>query len=249
VSDFDFDATWGDDYLHFYLPMLDDDRNEAETNEIVAALGLSAGDRVLDAPCGHGRIANLLARRGIDVVGVDRTQQFLDLARRDAAALGVKVDYRLGDMTELHAVLNDTFDAAINWFTSFGYHDDSTNQAILAGYHRALRPDGQLLLETLHRDWMVRNHVPAPLVSVTSVGDDLMLDQKSFDARTGRANTVRTVVRNGQTRQSRFSVRLPSATEIEAWLTSADFKDISITARDGSPLTIESRRLLAIARA
>lgn len=249
VSEFDFEATFGDDYLHFYLPMLTAERSEAEVDEIVAALDLTAGERVLDAPCGHGRISNVLCRRGIAVVGVDRTQQFLDLARRDADALGVAVDYRLGDLTDLDAVLDETFDVAINWFTSFGYHDDTTNKAILAGYHRALRPGGRLLIETLHRDWFVRNHVSTPFAQITSVGDDVMFDESSFDSRIGRVNTVRTVIRDGQTRRSQHFVRLPSAPELETWLESAGFHDVTITARDGSPLTVESRRMLTIARA
>lgn len=249
VSEFDFEATFSDDYLHFYLPMLTVERNESEVEEIVAALGLTAGDRVLDAPCGHGRISNGLSRRGIAVVGVDRTQQFLDLARQDADALGVTVDYRLGDMTDLAAVLDETFDAAINWFTSFGYHDDTTNKVILAGYHRVLRPGGTLLIETLHRDWLVRHHVPTPFASVTNAGDDVMLDQSSFDPWTGRVNTKRTVIRDGQTRRSQHFVRLPSAPELESWLEGAGFHDVTITARDGSRLTVDSRRMLAIAQA
>ncbi|MEQ1702152.1 MAG: methyltransferase domain-containing protein [Ilumatobacteraceae bacterium] len=249
MSEFDFEATFGDDYLHFYLPMLTAERNEAEVEEIVAALDLTAGDRVLDAPCGHGRISNALSRRGIAVVGVDRTQQFLDLARRDADALGVTVNYRLGDLTDLDAVLDETFDAAINWFTSFGYHDDTTNKVILAGYHRVLRPGGTLLIETLHRDWFVRHHVPTPFAQVTSVGDDVMFDQSSFDPRMGRVNTVRTVIRDGLTRRSQHFVRLPSASELESWLEGAGFHDVAITARDGSPLTFDSRRMLTIARA
>lgn len=249
VSDFDFEATFGDDYLHFYLPTLTAERNEAEVEEIVAALDLTTGDRVLDAPCGHGRISNILGRRGIAVVGVDRTQRFLDLARRDADALGVAVDYRVGDLTDLDAVLHETFDAAINWFTSFGYHDDTANKAILAGYHRVLRPGGRLLIEMLHRDWFVRHHVSSPFAQVTSVGDDVMFDQSSFDPRIGRVNTVRTVIRAGQTRRSQHFVRLPSAPELGTWLKDAGFHDVTITARDGSPLTLDSRRMLAIARA
>lgn len=249
MTEFDFDATFGDDYLHFYLPMLDDARNDAEAAEIITALDLKAGEDVLDAPCGHGRIANRLARHGMRVVGIDRTPQFLDLARHDAQLSGVAVDYRHGDITEFPHDLDGRFDAAINWFTSFGYHDDTTCQSILVGYHRMLRPGGRLLIETLHRDWIVRHYTPAPFAAVTRIGDDLMLDQNTFDPRTGRINTVRSVVRDGQVRQSNHFVRLPTATELATWLEHADFHDITISARDGTPLTVESRRLLALARA
>jgi SAM-dependent methyltransferase len=40
--------------------------------------------RVLDAGCGTGRVAKELARRGIDVVGVDRSEAMLEVAQTDA---------------------------------------------------------------------------------------------------------------------------------------------------------------------
>ena len=248
MGEFDFDATFGDDYLHFYLPALTPDRTEADAGEIMAALDLQPGQRVLDAPCGHGRISNLLAKAGMDVVGVDRTGPFLDLARRDADALGVTVDYRQGDLLELDAVVTGQFDAVINWFTSFGYHDDLQLRSILAAYHRVLTPGGRLLIETLHHDWFVRHHVQPPFTSVTQVGNDVMYDHSTFDPTTGRVETERTVIRNGRMRTSHHFVRLPTAPELAAWLHHAGFHDIRITARDLSPLTIDSRRLLAIAR-
>ena len=52
---------------------------------------------VLDAGCGTGRVAIELARRGIEVVGVDRDPAMLDPARRKAPQL----DWRLEDLATL----------------------------------------------------------------------------------------------------------------------------------------------------
>lgn len=249
MPDFDFDASFGDDYLHFYLPVLADDRNDADTIEIIAALDLAPGHRLLDAPCGHGRISNRLAERGMTVCGIDRSPHFIDLARQDARRRGVEVDYRVADITSLPREVDGGFDAAINWFTSFGYHDDQTCRAVLAEYHRVLRPGGRLLIETLHRDWFVRNHPPAPYAASTRIGDDLMLDWNTFEPSTGRVNTIRTVVRDGQVRTSTHFIRLPAATELQQWLTDAGFSNIAITGRNAAPLTLDSRRLLAISTA
>jgi hypothetical protein len=43
MPEFDVEATFGDNYFHFYLPMLDADRNESDTVEIVEILGLQPG--------------------------------------------------------------------------------------------------------------------------------------------------------------------------------------------------------------
>lgn len=68
-------------YLWFYERVLTPERNLQEVEEIVKTLMLAPGSSILDAPCGHGRIANLLAAQGFLVTGVDLTELFLEHAR------------------------------------------------------------------------------------------------------------------------------------------------------------------------
>jgi SAM-dependent methyltransferase len=89
--------------------------------------------RVLDAPCGPGRIAGRLAARGCAVVGIDDSELMLDLAR-DAFP---DVRFERVDLRELS--YQAEFDAVVNWFTSFGYFDPAINDALLAAFARALR--------------------------------------------------------------------------------------------------------------
>src|SRR5262245_47925593 len=51
-----------------------------EVSFLVEALGLEPGMRVLDVGCGPGRHALALAGRGIEVVGIDISRRFVDLA-------------------------------------------------------------------------------------------------------------------------------------------------------------------------
>ena len=60
----------------------------AEADLIVAMLELNAGERLLDAPCGCGRLALPLAGRGLHVAGVDIAPQNIELANSDAAQAG-----------------------------------------------------------------------------------------------------------------------------------------------------------------
>jgi SAM-dependent methyltransferase len=203
---------------------------------------------VLDAPCGHGRIANLLAPLGIAVTGIDSSPVFLERARLDADAVGVQVTYQQGDITALPEDVAE-FDAVISWFTSFGYFDDDLNRKVLAEYRRVLRGGGLLLIETIHRDWIVRHFTPAPFGSVTTIGDDLMIDQNSFDPLTGRLHAVRTIVRDGRVQRSNHFVRLIAPPEFHDWLTTAGFREIEFRTRDGAPLTLDTRRLVVLATA
>jgi cyclopropane fatty-acyl-phospholipid synthase-like methyltransferase len=64
---------FGEDYLHFYAPLLTDERTDREVELILRLLALPVGARLLDCPCGHGRIANRLAARGLEVTGASRS--------------------------------------------------------------------------------------------------------------------------------------------------------------------------------
>ncbi len=76
-----------EDYLYFYDEVLGAERSDADAAVIAQLLGLEPGMRVLDVPCGEGRIAGRLAARGCEVVGVDITRA-LPRARPRAAPGG-----------------------------------------------------------------------------------------------------------------------------------------------------------------
>lgn len=243
MARFDFEDTFGEDYLYFYADFLSDEHNDADVDAIVAALDLQGNERILDAPCGHGRISNRLAERGMSVVGVDATQLFLDRASDG----GDSVEYVHGDMRSLP--VDGPFDVALSWFTSFGYFDDDDNQRVLAEYRRVLRPGGRLLMELHNHDEFVRRFTPAPFSSTTRVGDDVMIDTSEFDCETGRVETDRVTIRGGRLRESHHSVRFPTIPELRAWLIDAGFSDVTFSARDGKPPSIHRSRLVVVATA
>ena len=242
---FDPAGTFNDDYLWFYEPMMSAERNAQEAIEIVAALGLEPPASILDAPCGHGRIANALANSAFSITGVDATPMFLDHARSDARDLHVEVDYHLGDLRELP--VSGPYDAVVCWFTSFGYFDDHDNKRTLDEFARVLRPDGKLLIETMHHDGFVRGYTAAPAAIVTGRGDDAMIDLVTFDPHSGRIETDRTVHRDGQIRRSHFSVRVPTVPEFDEWLAGAGFAGREYHARNGQALRSDSWRLVVTA--
>jgi SAM-dependent methyltransferase len=240
--DFDFDAVFGDDYLHFYEPLLTPERSVAEAEVAARLLALPEGGRVLDAPCGFGRIANLLAQRGLRVTGLDAGERFLERARADAAALGVEVEYVCGDLRALP--FEGAFDGALNWFTSFGYFDDDVNRTVLEGYRRALAPGGRLLVETQHGPSLMTRLLPAHTVRR---GQDFLLDETRYEALSGRLLTERTSVRDGRARSYPFFVRLFSYPELRDWLLQAGFARVEGYGDGGAELVAESRRMILVA--
>jgi SAM-dependent methyltransferase len=233
-----------EDYLYFYEDFLGDEQSEAEAELIWRLLELEPGMEVLDLACGHGRIANRLAERGARVTGLDATPLFLERARADAEQRGAEVDYVEGDMRELP--WESRFDRIVNWFTAFGYFDDDEeDRRVLRAAHRALRPGGRLLIENNNTAALLGRWQPSVVIERDG---NLMIDRSRFDPVSGRATTERVIVRDGTTRSTTFSVRMFVAVELGAWLRDAGFSAVDFFDREGEPLTVESRRMLTVAR-
>ena len=153
-SEFPREDAFDEDYLYFYEGFLTPERTAAEVEVVWKLLELEPGLELLDLACGHGRIANALAERGVRVTGLDATPLFLDLARRDAAERGVEVEYVEGDMRSLP--WSERFDRVLCWFTSFGYFSDEENRQVLREVYEALKPGGLFAIEMNHRDNLFR---------------------------------------------------------------------------------------------
>jgi ubiquinone/menaquinone biosynthesis C-methylase UbiE len=233
---------FGEDYLYFYETWLTDEVDERQTELVWRLLGLEPGAEVLDVACGHGRIANRLAARGAVVTGLDADPFFLARARgADSSA-----EYVEGDMRALRFA-DASFDAVVLWFTSLGYFDDEGNRAVLRELRRVLRPGGRAVLDL--------NHLPRTLAtfqrqSFVRRGADVMLDEHGeFDEETRVMETTRTYIRDGAVREIRFRVRCFLPEELREWLVGTGFEQVDLLGPGGEPLTPESRRLIAVARA
>jgi len=141
------------------------------------ALRLRRGQRVLDAPCGAGRIAFHLARAGCIVTGLDLRPQFI--ARAKAAFRREKLTARwvVSDLRSLS--FSEEFDAIYNWFGSFGYFSDAEYADLVRRYARALRPGGRLLIDEPNRESVLRHFLPR-------MGDDSNYNVDHWDGRTQR---------------------------------------------------------------
>jgi SAM-dependent methyltransferase len=132
---------------------------DQEVAFLVDALGLTPGMRVLDAGCGPGRHSLALARRGVEVVGVDLSPEFIALARDAAAAerLDDRATFVTGDVRDL--AYDAEFDVLIclcqGGFGLLG--GGSEEDAVLARFAAALRPGGWLALSAFNAYFVVRH--------------------------------------------------------------------------------------------
>jgi SAM-dependent methyltransferase len=125
----------GEAYFRYYFTQ----GTEQEADFLYDALCLTQGCRLLDVGAGPGRHAIELAGRGIQVVGVDSSSKFLNIARRRADDAGVEASFFEMDAYELP--FEDEFDAVISICEgAFGLGLEDLK--ILKGMARALKPGG-----------------------------------------------------------------------------------------------------------
>src|SRR5436305_3744941 len=101
------------DYLRLWGEMFTDDTNSKQAADLWSMLDLQPGCRLLDAPCGWGRLSRPLAVLGATVLGVDQSETLLEAAERQRNDLPVeRLRYLKHD---LRSPLPETgFDVACN---------------------------------------------------------------------------------------------------------------------------------------
>src|ERR1700722_12691401 len=110
---FDMEGTFGEDYPYFYEEAIDDAPSDADTAEILGLLELPSGSRILDVPCGHGRLCRRLAAAGMEVTGIDLTPDYVAAARADPRWRLGSVPYLQGDIRS--RPVDGPFDAVVCW--------------------------------------------------------------------------------------------------------------------------------------
>jgi SAM-dependent methyltransferase len=238
---------FGEEYFRLYDGILTPERTAREVEGIVNLLSLPPGSHILDLCCGHGRIAIPLAQRGYRMTGLDLSELFLERAKSDAETAGLSIDWLRGDMRAIP--FDAAFDAVINIFTAFAYlESEEDDLEVLRQVRKALKPGGLFLLESSHRESLVRRFLPA---DITHREDGtLVLNERSFDLLTSRYEGRWTVVSpEGNRKEYRTSKRMYSLTEFARLFAAAglELRDY-FGGLDGSELTLESRRLALVGR-
>jgi SAM-dependent methyltransferase len=215
---------------------------EAELGWILGHVRPPAGGRVLDAPCGFGRHALILARGGFDVTGVDLSETELARARERADAAGLRVRLVRQDMRDME--FRDEFHLALNLFSSIGYFSDDEDRLLLERFCTALRSGGTLVLDTRNRDHFVRHYAEEESVALP---DGRVRIRSRFDPTTSRLHGtwwLEDGARLGET-----EIRLYAAHELyrmlrpERWSAVAVFGGL-----DGRPFDLDAPRLVLVAR-
>lgn len=109
---------------------------------VVESLAVRPGERALDLGCGTGRVAELMAPSGADVVGIDLAPGLIETAKARAAERGLDIDYRVGDCEQLEDP-DSSYDAV---GSSVGIMFAPDHQAAASELARITKPGGRIAL-------------------------------------------------------------------------------------------------------
>ena len=206
-----------------------------EVEFLVGALGLEAGMRVLDVGCGPGRHALALAKRGIEVHGVDLSPAFIGLAEN--AADGLPATFEVLDVRDL--AFDQEFDAAICLCQGgFGLLGGTDDEAIIANIVGAVRPGGGIAVSAFSSYFALH---------WIEDGDD-------FDPTTGVNHEVATLRNEAGEEIGRdlwttcFTVRELRLLAHAAGLEGVTISGVQPGAYANGPVTLQNPELLLLAR-
>ncbi len=176
---------------------------------------------VLDVPCGSGRIALELAKRGYNTCGLEYNPDAIATAinKAEKQKLQHKTRFMVGDMRQME--FKEEFDMAVCIFNSFGYFDDADNLRFLQCVAQALKPGGSFLLdchilETVLPVWNENG--------VWYLDDLILLEEREWDLKNSRMNGRWTFIHPNQLPQFfDSSVRVYGFRELKNIMTQLGF--------------------------
>ena len=232
--------------LEFWRAVVPDEATEAEVAFVEQALGLEHPGHLLDLPCGHGRHALALARRGHRVTGLDLAPSAVVRAADEARRLGLDAEFRVGDMRRPPG--GGAFDGACCLGNSFGYLADEDLPAFLRGMRESVRPGAR---------WVIDTGTTAESLFPGFTGGERVLEaggirfgvEKRHDALRGRLVERTLLERGAEREEGTVSYAVHTLAELRRLLESAGWSvQGAHGALDGRPFTLGDRRLLLVVR-
>lgn len=197
--------------------------------------------RLLDVPCGNGRLTNALALRGFDMTGVDISRDFIV----EAATQNPKVAFQVGDMRSLNFF--GDFDGAFCWGNSFGYFDYDDTMKFVAGVAKALRPGARFVLQGGIAAEVVIPHLKER--ETYQVNDITFTVENRYLPAEGCLETKGTFARGGTEEMRMFWHHIYTLAEIQRMLGQHGLETMeTFSSLERAPFGLGSEQLILIAQ-
>ncbi|MBW8050360.1 MAG: methyltransferase domain-containing protein [Cytophagales bacterium] len=189
-------------YYHLLYKHRDEDEAKLFIDNLEDYLQLKPGDKILDMPCGRGRHAVYLNKKGYDVTGIDLSEENIKYATsppkspqrgdfppqlpkgkgdgkvpplggfRGAGGGAGGAGFYVHDMRNVYK--SHYYDYILNLFTSFGYFEEDTdNVKVIKSAAQALVSGGKLIIDFMNTNRVINSLVTSETIKVENISFNL----------------------------------------------------------------------------
>ena len=169
-------AHWFDSQ-YYYTLYKNRDEKEAQVfiDNLIDYLQIPKGSKLIDIACGKGRHAKYFNKKGMDVVGVDLSQNSIHTAKKDE---NKNLQFSVHDMRENYQ--ENSFDVVTNLFTSFGYFEDNKDeQKAINAMASNLKKEGILIIDFMNAKKVIANLVLNEQKTINNIQFDITRQVKN----------------------------------------------------------------------
>jgi SAM-dependent methyltransferase len=179
--------------LDFWRRAISPEQTRAEVDFLEKALQPVPNAQLLDVPCGNGRHALELAKRGYSLTGIDSSEEFVIEAQAASSA----AKFMLGDMCSLPALVPaQSFDGVYCAGNSFAYLDSKAARKFLGDVAAVLKSGGRFVMDT----GMAAEAILPTLGAGRThrIGDMMVVSENRYHPAESRLDIDYTFIRDGR---------------------------------------------------
>ncbi|MDY0234799.1 MAG: methyltransferase domain-containing protein [Gudongella sp.] len=135
-------------YDSWYTTKLGEFVDKVETDLAFSLFKPTPGMKILDVGCGTGNFSIKLAEMGCKVIGIDKSEEMLYIAREKAKSKGLDIDFHIMDVYDIE-FSDESFDAV---FSMAAFEFIKEPQKAYGEMYRVLKNAGSLLIGTINKD-------------------------------------------------------------------------------------------------
>lgn len=242
--------SWNESFFNLFYQELfmsrTEERLEYETSLIAQITSMKPDDSIADFCCGIGDLLNTFSQKGYDAYGIDFSNEYVQVARNR---------FNLDNVFRGDALTYDfkkQFDVAINWYSSFGYFDNHSNQLLLDNIYRQLKSGGKFVLEIFNSYDIIRTYTDKLEYDKPYQGKNVhIIRQSRLDLEKREIHQEWDFEYEGNTQHYSTINKIYFIDDIINKMKAAGFKNISCFERPThdiilNPATLDSKRLLFI---
>lgn len=253
-------SNWFETFFHglaldLWRKAIPAEKTKAEADFLTTHLNCNAGARLLDVPCGNGRLSFELATRGFRVTGIDIAEEFVEEARStergahnpsaggDGTLRNSSLEFIVGDMRDVPG--EGIYDGAFCFGNSFGFLEYADMEKFLSGVARSLKPGARFIVNT----GMAAESVLPDFEeqSCHEVGDIVTTIKERYNAVESCVDSEYIFEQNGKTETGKAKHWIYTTAEIQRMLQRAGFNVLEFYGSlTGEPFKLGTRELFVV---